>query len=298
MAVQYKDYYEVLGVAKTAPQEEIRKAFRKLAREHHPDVAKDKKTSEAKFREINDAYEVLGDPEKRKKYDELGANWNSTAGRGGHAHPGWGGMKTPSGADYGNFNEFFEAFMGSNQPRGAGRRARSEETTRAQNVETEVHVSVEEVLRGVKKKITVRLPGRPAGEAVEVGVPAGMVPGHKVRIKGKGLHGGDLLCKAVLQPHAMYTVDGGDLLKTARIPVWIAVLGGTVEVRTPDGEIRLKVPAGTQPGKRFRLGGRGLPMSGKKRGDFILEIQVVVPEALSLEARACWVKLQELSEGL
>ena len=122
MAVQYKDYYEVLGVAKTAPQEEIRKAFRKLAREHHPDVAKDKKTSEAKFREINDAYEVLGDPEKRKKYDELGANWNSTAGRGGHAHPGWGGMKTPSGADYGNFNEFFEAFMArtSREERAAG----------------------------------------------------------------------------------------------------------------------------------------------------------------------------------
>lgn len=297
MAVQYKDYYEVLGVAKTASQEEIRKAFRKLAREHHPDVAKDKKTSEAKFREINDANEVLGDPEKRKKYDELGANWNSTGGRGGHAHPGWGGMKTPSGGDYGSFNEFFEAFMGANQPRGAGRRARSEETTRAQNVETEVHVSVEEALRGAKKRISVRLPGRPAGEVVEVGVPAGMVPGHKVRIKGKGLHGGDLLCKAVLQPHATYSVDGSDLLKTARIPFWKAVLGGTVEIRTPDGEIRLKVPAGTQPGKRFRLGGHGLPMSGKKRGDFILEIQVVVPEALTLEERACWVKLQELSEG-
>jgi len=297
MAVQYKDYYEVLGVAKTAPQEEIRKAFRKLAREHHPDVAKDKKTSEAKFREINDAYEVLGDVEKRKKYDELGANWNSAGGRGGHAHPGWGGMKTPSGGEYGNFNEFFEAFMGASQPRGAGRRARGEEMNRAQNVETEVLLTVEEVLRGAKKRITVRLPGRQTGEVVEVGVPAGMVPGNKVRIKGKGLNGGDLLCKAVLQPHAAFSVDGSDLYNAARIPAWKAVLGGTLEIRTPDGVVRLKVPAGTQPGKRFRLGGHGLPMSGKRRGDFILEVQVAIPEALTLEERACWVKLQELGEA-
>jgi curved DNA-binding protein len=130
---------------------------------------------------------------------------------------------------------------------------------------------------------------------VEVGVPAGTVPGHKIRVKGKGLNGGDLHFKTVLLPHASYGVDGSDLLCAARIPVWKAALGGTLEIRTPDGVVRLKVPAGTQPGKRFRLGGHGLPSPGKKRGNFILEVQVVVPESLSLEERACWVKLEELA---
>jgi len=296
MAVRTKDYYEVLGVAKNAPQEEVRKAFRKLAMEHHPDVSKDKKASEAKFREINDAYEVLGDPQKRKKYDELGSAWNGGgAGGSGGASSGWSGMKTPSSEDLGSFNEFFEAFMGSNQGRGGARRSRAEGSARPRAVEAEVQVTVEEVLKGVRKRVTVRLPGSVGGEVVEVGVPAGTVPGQKVRLKGKGLNGGDLDFKTVLLPHPSYVVDGGDLLLSARIPVWKAVLGGSLEIRTPDGVVRLKLPPGTQGGRKFRLGGHGLPLPGKKRGNFIVEIQVQIPESVSLEERACWVRLEELA---
>lgn len=296
MAVRTKDYYEVLGVAKNAPQEEVRKAFRKLAMEHHPDVSKDKKASEAKFREINDAYEVLGDPQKRKKYDELGSAWNGGgAGGSGGASSGWSGMKTHSSEDLGSFNEFFEAFMGSNQGRGGARRSRAEGSTRPRAVEAEVQVTVEEVLKGVRKRVTVRLPGSVGGEVVEVGVPAGTVPGQKVRLKGKGLNGGDLDFKTVLLPHPSYVVDGGDLLLSARIPVWKAVLGGSLEIRTPDGVVRLKLPPGTQGGRKFRLGGHGLPLPGKKRGNFIVEIQVQIPESVSLEERACWVRLEELA---
>lgn len=303
MAVHSKDYYEVLGVAKSAPREEIRRAFRKLAREHHPDVAKDKKASEARFREINDAYEVLGDAERRRKYDQGAAAWKTNgganAGAGGFGGSGWSGMKNASSEAGGDFGEFFETFMRASAARDVARdaanRARSQGEERARGVEAEVQVTVEEVFRGATKRVTVRIPGRVTGEVVEVGVPGGTVPGQKIRLKGRGLNGGDLYFKVKLLPHDVYRVDGSDLQGKVGVPVWKAVLGGALEVQTPDGVVRLKLPAGTQHGRRFRLGGHGLPMAGKRRGNLILEVQVEVPQFVSLEERACWVKLEELA---
>jgi curved DNA-binding protein len=302
MPVQYKDYYQVLGVAKSATQDEVRKAFRRLARQHHPDVAKDKKTAEAKFKEINEAYEVLGDAQKRKEYDELGANWGKRAQQ---TPPSWNnGFGTQAGAAHMNdegFSDFFEAFFGgARQPMGGGRRG-SPFTGGAQgmggqpkHLEAEVQVSVEELLRGARKRVSFQRPPGGALEKIDVQVPAGMVPGHKIRLANRGQNGGDMFLRVALSDPT-YSVDGSDLIREVKVPAWQAVLGGEVQVSTPDGHVRLKVPAGTQPGRRFRLSGRGLPAVGKTRGDFYVQIQVQVPESLSLEERAAWVKIQELT---
>jgi curved DNA-binding protein len=303
MPVQYKDYYQVLGLAKGAPQEEIRKAFRKLARQHHPDVAKDKKSAEAKFREINEAYEVLGDPEKRKKYDELGANWQQAGGGGPQ---GWGNGGFGADMDADRFSDFFEAYFGgAGRQGGAGGRRRAGGAggfgtggfggqPHRRDVEAEVHVTIEELLKGATKRVTLRIPGQQTSEKAEVNIPVEMVPGGKIRQKGKGQHGGDLVFRVILLPHAAYEVEGSDLSKTVKVAVSKLVLGGSVDVATPEGVVRLKLPAGTQPGRKFRLGGRGLPMAGKRRGDFHVQVQAHVPESLTLEERACWVKLQDL----
>lgn len=298
MAVQYKDYYQVLGLAKGAPQDDIRKAFRKLARQHHPDVAKDKKSAEAKFREINEAYEVLGDPEKRKKYDELGANWQQ--GGGGGVPNGWGNGGFGADMDADRFSDFFEAYFGGAGRSGTGARRRPGGAggfgaqPHRRDVEAEVQATIEEVLKGATKRVTLRIPGQPASEKAEVNIPAEMVPGGKIRQRGRGQNGGDLVFRVVLLPHVAYEVDGSDLLRTVKVPVSKLVLGGAVDVGTPEGSVRLKLPSGTQPGRKFRLGGRGLPMPGKRRGDFHVQVQALIPESLTLEERACWVKLQEI----
>ena len=309
MAVQYKDYYQVLGVAKNASQDDIRKAFRKLAREFHPDVAKDKKAAEGKFKEINEAYEVLGDPEKRGKYDELGANWNQMGGRPPQhrgartshgAGGGFGGFE--GGANGDSFSDFFDSFF-RGEGNGGGTRGTAfpfegiKQAKRPRQVESEVKVSVEELLRGVRKRVSVRHAGQAEAEKMDVSIPAQTIPGQKIRLVGKGENGGDLLLKVVLAVHGDYEVEEGDLVRGVEVPAWKAVLGGDLEVATPDGVVRLKVPAGTQSGRRFRLPGRGLPMEGKRRGDFLVKVQVTVPESLTPEQRAAWLNLQELDSA-
>jgi len=303
MPVQYKDYYQVLGVAKGATQDELRKAFRKLARQHHPDVAKDKKTAETKFKEINEAYEVLGDAQKRKEYDELGANWGKRAQQ---PPPSWNnGFGAQAGAANMNdegFSDFFEAFFGgARQPMGGTRRGSpfpgGPQAAGAQpkHLEAEVQVSVEELLKGARKRVSFRRPPGGALEKVDVQGPAGMVPGQKIRLANRGQNGGDMFLRVTLVDPA-YSVEGSDLIREVKVPAWQAVLGGEVQVSTPDGHVRLKVPAGTQPGRRFRLSGRGLPAEGQTRGDFYIQTQIQIPESLSLEERAAWVKIQEIQD--
>lgn len=300
--MQYKDYYQVLGVAKGATQDEVRKAFRKLARQHHPDVAKDKKTAETKFKEINEAYEVLGDAQKRREYDELGANWGKRAQQ---SPPPWNnGFGSQGGSAAMNeegFSDFFEAFFGgARQPMGGGRRGSSfpggasGAGAQPKHLEAEVQVSVEELLKGARKRVSFRRPPGGALEKIDVQVPAGMVPGQKIRLANRGQNGGDMFLRISLADPA-YSVEGSDLIREVTVPAWQAVLGGEVQVSTPDGQVRLKVPAGSQPGRRFRLTGRGLPAEGKTRGDFYVQIQVHIPESLSLEERAAWVKVQDLA---
>ena len=296
--MQFKDYYAVLGVPKTATQDEIRKAFRKLARQHHPDVAKDKKAAEAKFKDLNEANEVLSDPEKRKKYDELGADWDKAGAHG--PPPGWqqGGGFEFNGGGGAAFSDFFEAFFGGRAGAGGGRKRRGgfgAFSQRGQDIEFDLPVTLEDALHGGRKAFNLDRGGRV--ETVSVNIPRGVRAGQKVRLAGQGGEGagggerGDLYLNVKIVPHAEYRIDGVDLIRAVPIPVWAAVLGGEVEVPTPDGAVKLKIPAGTQPGQKFRLKGRGMPAGSGTRGDFYAEAKVLLPTNLTVDERASWERL-------
>lgn len=309
MAVQYKDYYATLGVSKTASQDEVRKAFRQLARKHHPDVAKDKKTAEAKFKEINEAYEVLGDPEKRKRYDELGADWERGGPQG--PPPGWGQGRRPGGVggmpggfEGTGFSDFFEQFFsggkGSRHPFGGMRGMGMDEAQgRGGDIEADLLVTIEEALRGGKKKISFRRDARAQVETYEVRIPKGVREGQKIRLAGQGEAAGrrgpagDLYLVVRFEKHPDYRIEGADLYYDLPVPAWMAVLGGETHIPTPDGSILLKVPSGSQPGRKFRLRGRGLPTSATARGDFYAELSVTLPTELTPETRKLWEKLAD-----
>src|SRR5206468_551360 len=267
MAVQFRDYYETLGVPKTASEEEIRAAFRKLARKHHPDVAKDKKAAEEKFKEINEAYEVLGDSEKRKKYDQLGADWNRPGGF--QPPPGWqwegqqpGGGSYQWGGDGGGvqfefggtgFSDFFEAFFGGGRGRSAfggfgGREATAE---RGADVEADILVTLEEALHGSTRTVSLRRAGSNKLEKYQVKIPRGVHEGQRIRLAGQGKAGarggksGDLFLRVRLAKHPDFTVEGSDLIHEAKIAPWQAAIGTQIEVATLEGNVRLKIPPGT-----------------------------------------------------
>ena len=303
--VNYKDYYQTLGVPKTATHDEIRKAFRKLARQYHPDVAKDKKASESKFKDINEAYEVLGDPAKRKDYDELGANWQAGAGPRG---PRRGGQDPFGGGHFGGtgFSDFFEQFFGgaAKRPRppfgGMGGFPGAAENAAGADIEADLLVTIEEAMHGAKKKISFRREDSPKVETYEVRIPRGVRTGQRIRLAGQGAsaggsgRAGDLYLRVKFAQHPDYRVDGADLIHELELPVARAVLGGEFEVPTPDGPVRLKIPAGTQPGRKFRLKGRGLHSGAETRGDLFVELHIELPTQLSADARALWEKLAAL----
>src|SRR6266508_1605830 len=288
MAVEFKDYYKSLGVERAAREGEIRSAFRKLARKHHPDVAKDKKAAEEKFKEINEAYEVLGDPEKRKKYDQLGADWNRPGGF--QPPPQWGPQPTEGGYyqwggdgggvqfEFGGtgFSDFFEAFFGGGRGRSAfggfgGRQATAE---RGADVEADIMVTLEEALNGSTRTVSLRRAGSNKVENYQVKIPRGVREGQRIRLAGQGEAGvrggksGDLFLRVRLARHPDFSVEGSELI-----------------VPTLEGKVRLKVPAGTQGGQRFRLRERGLQGVSGKRGDLYVEVQINVPKKLSERER-------------
>src|SRR5438034_4486407 len=244
MPVQFRDYYETLGVPKTATEDEIRTAFRKLARKHHPDVAKDKKAAEEKFKEINEAYEVLSDSEKRKKYDQLGADWNRPGGfqppRGWGAQPPKGGFYQWGGDggvqfEFGGtgFSDFFEAFFGGGRGRSAfggfgGRQATAE---RGADVEADIMVTLEEALHGSTRTVSLRRAGSNKVENYQVKIPRGVHEGQRIRLAGQGEAGtrggksGDLFLRVRLARHPDFSVEGSDLIHEVKIEPWRAVLG-------------------------------------------------------------------------
>lgn len=314
MAVQFRDYYETLGVSKTASADEIRTAFRKLARKYHPDVAKDKKTAEEKFKQINEAYEVLSDPEKRKKYDQLGANWNQPGGF--QPPPDWGGQQPGGGFHrYGGgdggvefefggtgFSDFFEAFFGGGQGRssfgGFGQRPATAE--RGGDVEADIMVTLEEALHGSKRAVSLRRSGSNKVETYQVKIPRGVHEGQRIRLAGQGEAGarggksGDLFLRVRLASHPDFLVEGSDLIHELRIAPWQAALGSELKVPTLGGTARLKIPAGTQGGQRFRLREQGLSGASGKRGDLYVVTQVQIPKKLTEKEREIWRQLAEL----
>jgi curved DNA-binding protein len=306
MAATFRDYYETLGLAKSASADEIKSAFRKLARKHHPDLAKDKKAAEEKFKEINEAYEVLSDPEKRKKYDEYGSNWQH-AGNGFQGAPGGGsgygsggfGGGSAGGTDFHfggtGYSDFFEQFFGTRRGRGFGGGAGFEETPqRGRDVEADILVTLEEALNGATRQISFRKGNAPDVQTYTVRVPKGVREGQRIRLAGQGESGGDLYLRVKMQQHPDYRFEGSDILHDVEVPAWRAVLGGELTIPTPDGKAKLKIPAGTQSGRKFRIPGRGLPEKGGGRGDFYAVMEIEVPETLTPEQRDLWEKLAAL----
>ena len=325
--MEFKDYYSTLGVAKTASEKEIKQAFRKLARKYHPDVNPGDKSAEAKFKEVNEAYEVLGDPAKRKKYDELGANWRQyeQAGSGGSGPfagqwnvnvggaPG-GGYRTMTQeemeemfGDTSPFSDFFTTFFGGGGGvEGAGGRARSGRARQraGRDVEHELELTLEDAFEGTMRRLSLKYDGQ--ARTVDVRIPAGVGDGSRVRVSGEGEHGvggaaaGDLYLRIRLAPHPVFERKGRDLYVKVPLPVTTAVLGGEADVQTLAGRpARLRIPPLTQNGQVFRLKGFGMPTVGKadEKGDLYGRVDVQLPAQLSAEERAHYEALAKLSGG-
>ena len=324
MPVQFRDYYETLGVPKTATADDIRKAFRKLARKYHPDVAKDKKTAEEKFKQINEAYEVLSDPAKRAKFDRLGADWQQygQGAPGGGAGRAGGGVRRSGGGgvefDFGGtgYSDFFEQFFGGRGRSGgngggggfdffgAGGQGQAP-PERGADVEADISVTLPEALNGSRRPISLRrtdAKGQVKTETYDVKIPAGVHEGQRIRLRSRGEAGpgggaaGDLYLRVRLAPHPDFRVEaGGDLYYDLAVPPWAAVLGGEVGVPTLEGQtMTLKIPPGTQVGKRFRLRGRGLPATGGVRTDLYVQVGVTLPEHPTERERELWEQLAAL----
>jgi curved DNA-binding protein len=302
MAVRFKDYYETLGVPRSASDTDIKKAFRKLAREHHPDVARDKKKAEEKFKEINEAYEVLSDPAKRKKYDELGADWKSGAEF--RPPPGWEGFSGgrgfrgagPGGQEYEfqfggtGFSDFFESLFGSGGRGhgGFGRRggfAEPDFSAPSRDIEGDIMVTLEEAVRGSTRSVTVQHDVQK--DTYKVKIPPGVTEGQKLRLAGRGEAGGDLYLRVRLARHPDFEVDDHNLIYEAELAPWEAVLGANISVPTLGGRVNIKIPPGTQSGQKLRVRGRGLPPGG----DLIVVTRVEVPASISDGERKLWEQL-------
>ena len=315
MAANFRDYYATLAVARTATADEIKTAFRKLARQYHPDVAKDKKEGETKFKEINEAYEVLGDPEKRKKYDQLGANWDRPAPPPGYAYEA--ANAGSAGEEFHfegtGFSDFFEQFFGAGRGMGgfgAGPSARAAATgpRHGRDVEGAILVTLEEVMNGSLRQISFQSTESSSGakktESFKVRIPKGALDGQVIRVPGKGETGanggeaGHLFLRVRLAADPDFRVLGADLYRDLALAPWEAVLGAAIRVRGLDGEFELKVPAGTADGRKLRLRGRGLAKpKSEERGDLYVEIQIQIPKTLNPEEKILWEQLREKSHG-
>ncbi len=312
MPSAFKDYYQILGVARTATQEEIKKAFRKLAREYHPDrapTATRKANMEAKFKELNEAYEVLGDPEKRKRYDELGANWDQPQfGRGGFGggNPfGGGGYHQGSPEDFedafggAGFSDFFEQFFGRGAGGGGGGGPRGKAKRPSGDVEADIRITLEEAVKGSHRQISYRSTDPRTGKSdvhtYNIKIPAGIREGQKIRLAGQG-HGGDLFLNVRFLQHPEFRREGDDLFYDLELAPWEAVLGAKIPLQTLDGKVNLTIKPGTQGGQQLRLNGLGLHDEHKSRGDLHVIIRVQVPENPPAAERALWEKLSETSQ--
>jgi curved DNA-binding protein len=284
--VKFRDYYAVLGVPRTATADDIKKAFRRLARKHHPDLATaaDRAKASEAFKEINEANEVLSDPEKRAKYDQLGEHWQS--GQDFTPPPGAGGP-APRGApptgdweDFEGFSDFFSSiFGGSAGPARRGARGGVRFSMPGGDIESEMPVTLEELLHGGRRRISLN-----GEQELEVQIPVGARDGTVLRLAGRGQPGmgggepGDLYLRLRMSPHARYRASGDDLEFDVALWPWQAVLGDAVKVETPHGAVSLKIAPGTPAGRRLRLKGRGLPKGGGENGDLYAVIRIEVPE--------------------
>jgi curved DNA-binding protein len=318
-ATDFKDYYTILGVSKTASADDIKKAFRKLARQYHPDLNPGDKTAEARFKEVNEAYEVLSDSDKRKKYDQFGQYWQQADRAGGT--PGRGrspfNTTTTPGFDefefgrYGSFDEFINDLlgrMGNNSTAGYGRTAdpfsgyRTAPTGAGStpdmgaNLDTEatVKLTLAEAFNGTQKRFGI------GNETIEVRIPPGAKAGTRIRVRGKGRFSphytsqrGDLYLTVELTPHPFFQFDGDNLTCEVAIAPDEAVLGAQIEVPTPDGLVKVNIPAGVRSGQSLRLRGKGWKSPKGDRSDQMVKIMIVPPKELSATEREYYEKIRD-----
>jgi curved DNA-binding protein len=312
--MEYRDYYKLLGLERSASAEQIKSAYRRLARKFHPDVSKEK-NAEERFKEVQEAYEVLKDPEKRAAYDQLGSEWKS--GQQFRPPPDWGsgfefsGTPPPGGArrrtyraspgegGAQDFSDFFSSLFGGDSPfAGAGPGAHA-----ARDHHARVDITLEEAFRGTTRTLELRRPALASDgsvtletHTVRVTIPAGVAEGQLIRLQGQGSPGaagapaGDLYLEAHILPHALYQLDGRDVTLTFPVAPWEAALGASVNVPTLGGAVAMQIPANSQSGQKLRLRGRGLP--GVSPGDQYVQLRVLLPSASSPEARTLYEQMR------
>lgn len=315
--MEYRDYYKILGVDRNASEKDIKRAYRKLARQFHPDVNPGDEQAEERFKEINEAHEVLSDPDKRSKYDQLGANWQQWQRTGGD--PGgfdwsqWFSRGTPGGTrvewsgDLGDlfggkgasaFSDFFQAIFGGMGGAAGTRSSRDpfgQRTARGQDLEAQVEITLEEAFHGTSRML------EKDGHRVRVKIPPGARSSSRIKVAGKGQPGyggppGDLYLNVAISPHPVFRLEGDSLHCTVNVDLITAVLGGEVRVPTLSGEVSLKIPAGTSGGKTFRLRDKGMPGPGKQKqhGDLLVTTQIEIPRKLDSRERELFEELARL----
>ena len=330
--MDYKDYYNILGVERSASQDEIKKKYRKLAAKYHPDRNPDDPSAEEKFKELGEAYEVLKDPEKRKLYDKVGKDWKRYQQTGGDAHDfNWdqysgagrqyrtnvnfedifGKGQGGAGGGAGNsFSSFFETIFGGGDPLAGARQQQQQqrrtsaggqaaEMRQTRDQEADIIISLKEAYEGVTKQLRID------GELVKVKIPAGIKSGKKLKLKGKGAkpqyrggQRGNLYLRIHIKEDEGYQLKGKDIYYNHPVDLYTAVLGGETYIPTLSGKIKLNIPEGTSGGKLFRLKGLGMPeINNGKKGDFYVKINVSVPENLSDKEKELFRKLAEIRKN-
>jgi curved DNA-binding protein len=304
--MEFKDYYKIMGVARDATQDDIKRAYRKLARKYHPDVSKEK-DAEARFKEVGEAYEVLKDEEKRAAYDQLGPNWQQ--GQDFRPPPDWntgfefkGGGFT--GGDSAEFSDFFESLFGRSGFGGGRAGGRGGFHAQGQDRHARVLIDLEDAYTGATRAISLRVPEvDPQGHVVtrertlNVTIPKGIRAGQHLRLAGQGTPGvgqgpaGDLFLEVEFRPHRLYRVEERDVYLDVPVAPWEAALGAAVKVPTPSGTVEMKIPPGSSAGRKMRLKGRGLP--GATPGDFYVVLQIAVPPADTAAAKALYAKMAQ-----
>jgi curved DNA-binding protein len=299
--MKYKDYYAILGVEKNASTDQIKKAYRKLAHKFHPDVSKEA-GAEEKFKDVSEAYKTLKDPEKRAAYDQLG---RYQAGQDFRPPPDW---QQQFGDTHFSFDDIdlSDLFAGLRGGRFHARHERANIPIPGEDFEVAVHLTLDEAYRGTEVELDLSMPEfdekgslRRVPHVVKARIPKGATDGQRLRIPGKGGKGfnggrnGDLYLNIVLHPHPLFRVNGHDLYLDLPLAPWEAVLGTTVDVPTPGGAVRLKVPAGTQAGQKLKLGKRGLPKPRAGAGDLYVVVQITVPGVVSVRERALYRQLAD-----
>lgn len=287
--MEYKDYYEILGIDKAATEDEIKKSYRKLAKKYHPDLNPDDPKAQEKFKEVNEAYEVLGDKEKKKQYDTFGSGYNFSGGQNfDPSQYGFGGQTyTYSSSGGEGFSDFFNMFFGG--------RAGARQPQQRQSYNSQLNLTIEEIYNGVTKDIRLNVGGE--NKTITVKVPKGILPGKKLRVKGErsGIQG-DILFQINLIENSRIELDGLNIISKLDVLPWEAALGTKVVVETLTDRIKISVPAGIENRKRIRIPKKGYRDMKGNIGDLFIEINIVNPPELSKEERELYEKLSKISK--